>query len=324
MFRPYYYKKQEYTYKKRSAYPSQVFANLRILFSYLGKPFAKLINNTRKFRVSNDYYRKVEFTDLDVVSKDLEANKKFNFLFASKVILSITLIITGMVMMASKVLVPVVSIYAKTNDYAPVISPITETEDVSISVKGKDYFNFEELSRRFISGVEYKQDEGIMYPEFLEEKESKDDNLPEYFYLTIPKLDINNALIKTNSVNFDPVNALGHYNGSCLPDESCNVFIFGHSTYIGSLNKYEKGDYRAIFARLGELTYGDEFYIDYGEERYHYIVELSKVQKPENVNPLEDPLPKSLGKFQSTVELFTCTPPGTTKYRLSVIGKLVK
>ena len=171
--------------------------------------------------------------------------------------------------------------------------------------------------------VDYKKADGILYPEFIEEKLRSKEDIPDFFYLTIPKLNIENAKVETNSKNLDPRKALGHYNGSCLPDEGCNAFIFGHSSYIGSPNHYEEGDYTTIFSRLGELEYGDEFQIIYKGKTYRYVISLTKVQKPEDVNPLGNPIPASIGKHESTVELFSCTPPGTTKFRLSVVGKLV-
>ena len=219
-----------------------------------------------------------------------------------------------------------VTIYANSETSEPVISPLAERSESSLSPDSeKENFTFEELGAGFVNGVNYKEEGGIYYPEFLEEqaKENQKD-IPNYFYLTIPKLEINQAKVETNSSNLDPTEALGHYNGSCLPDEACNVFIFGHSTFASSPNRYADGDYKEVFSKLEELEYGDEFQIEYKGQVYKYIVELTKVQKPENVNPLDEPLPKSLGKHESTVELFTCTPSGTTKYRLSVVGKLVK
>ena len=124
-------------------------------------------------------------------------------------------------------------------------------------------------------------------------------------------------------MNLDPKKAIGHYKGTCLPDEACNSFLFGHSTYKNSRNRYKQGDYSAVFAHLDELKYGDEFTVKYKDKEYKYVVELTKVDRPENIDPLEQPLPRSLGKHESTMQLFTCTPSGTTKYRLSVVGRLV-
>lgn len=236
---------------------------------------------------------------------------------------------TGILIMFIKVLLPVVKIRAENENAIPIISPVAST--VSANLDPTDLtdsnFVFNELSGGFRDSTDYIEENGILYKKtdkslslnIFSKKE-----VPEFFYLSIPKLDIKDAKVLTNSTNLDPKDSLGHYNGSCLPNEGCNAFIFGHSTFKSAKNKYSEGDYSAIFARLDELEYGDEFYINYGGKEYRYLVVLSKVQRPENVNPLESPLPKSLGNHEGTVELFTCTPAGTIKYRLSVIGKLVK
>ena len=239
------------------------------------------------------------------------------------------LMAVGLLVMFVKVLLPVVKIQADSENAIPIISPVVSSDSTNLDSfdVNKEKFTFSELSSGFRDSTDYIEEDGIIYKKvdgFPKPDMLLDKKIPEFFYISIPKLDIENAKVLTNSTNLDPKDSLGHYNGSCLPDEGCNAFIFGHSTFKSAKNKYKEGDYNAIFARLDELEYGDEFYINYGEKEYRYLVALSKVQRPENVNPLESPLPKSLGKHDSTVELFTCTPSGTTKYRLSVIGKLVE
>jgi len=227
--------------------------------------------------------------------------------------------------MLSKVLFPVVQTYAKASQYEPVISPMATKSSVNLtSDSSQQNFKFNELSLGFRDGKEYKEEGGILF-DGNDQKPSlaKKYEVPNYFYLSIPKLKIKNAKIKTNSTDLDPQEALGHYNGSCLPTEGCNTFIFGHSTYKSAKNNYEEGDYTEIFSKLDELEYGDEFSITFNGKEYRYLVDLTKIQRPENVNPLENPLPKSLGRHENTVELFTCSPPGTTKFRLSVVGRLV-
>ncbi len=243
-----------------------------------------------------------------------------------KVGISLCLVLTGVFILFTEVLVPVVTTYARTEEYTPVISPLPDENGARVvsDSSGEEAFTFKELSSGFMQGIDYVEEDGIVYPEFLEEKVRDREKVPNRFFVTIPKLEIYDAIVETNSTDLDPTEALGHYNGSCLPNEACNTFIFGHSTFRGSTNKYEDGDYTTVFSKLGELEYGDEFSITFGGEIYRYIVDLTKIERPENVNPLGEPLPKSLGKHTNTVELFTCTPPGTTKYRLSVVGKLVK
>lgn len=237
---------------------------------------------------------------------------------------AVLLLAAGFVLMFSKVLLPVVEIQADNESAIPIISPLSSSFSANLDVNVEnDKFTFDELSGGFRDEIDYEEVDGILVKKDSQTEYVNKEKMPEYFYLSIPKLGIENAKVETNSNNLDPLESLGHYNGSCLPDEGCNAFIFGHSTFKNKKNKYDEGDYTAIFSKLDELEYGDEFSINYNGKTYRYLVALSKVQRPENVNPLAPALPRSLGKHESTVELFTCTPSGTTKYRLSVIGKLV-
>lgn len=245
---------------------------------------------------------------------------------AIKTVFSSILILAGLYVMFTKVFIPVVDTYANSGDIVPIISPVPEDTNSSLSLKEEEEFKFKELNASF---REIVQEEAmasvsdILNPAGTEETPKDEEAEPEYFYITVPALEIVDAKVEVNSTNLDPKKALGHYKGTCLPDEACNSFIFGHSTYKNSKNRYKNGDYSAIFAHLDELKYGDEFSIKYKDKEYKYVVELTKVDRPENIDPMEQPLPRSLGKHESTVQLFTCTPSGTTKYRLSVVGRLV-
>jgi len=53
--------------------------------------------------------------------------------------------------------------------------------------------------------------------------------IPQKFYLTVPKLGIERAVVDTNSADLDPDDSLGHYQGTALPGELGNSFIYGHS-----------------------------------------------------------------------------------------------
>lgn len=254
-------------------------------------------------------YKKTYILEIDNPDR---GNHFINLLGRSFV--SFIFVFLGVGLMFQKVFLPVAVSYASVDDKAPIITPVVDNS-VKLSVKREESedFVFSELS-----STEQSEVGGIYY-----NTETEGDGVlaPEYFYITIPKLEIYDAKIATNSLELDPKEALGHFKGSCLPDESCNTFIFGHSTFKNVKNNYEKGDYKAVFSRLGELEYGDEFYINYNDKEYRYMVDFSKIDEPQNVDPLENPYPRSF--HINSVTLFTCTPSGTDKYRLSVVGKLV-
>jgi LPXTG-site transpeptidase (sortase) family protein len=143
-------------------------------------------------------------------------------------------------------------------------------------------------------------------------------NKPNYFYLTIPKLKIEDALVETNSKTLNPSSALGHYPGTSLPGETGNAFIYGHSVLPWFFNA---NNYKTIFSTLGRLEPGDEFSINYNNREYTYVVETREEVSPAKVKPLAEIKPKYLN--ESTVVLMTCSPPGTKLKRLLISGILV-
>jgi LPXTG-site transpeptidase (sortase) family protein len=159
--------------------------------------------------------------------------------------------------------------------------------------------------------------------EFNELEESagiidKSQNIPEFFYISIPKLQIEDALVETNSKNLSPETSLGHYNGSSLPGKPGNAFIYGHSVLPWFFNP---NNYRTIFSTLGDLNKGDEIKIDYNNRVLTYKVESKEILSPDLVKPLENWKPKFLN--ESTLTLMTCWPAGTRTKRLLVKAILV-
>lgn len=144
-------------------------------------------------------------------------------------------------------------------------------------------------------------------------------NIPQYFYLSIPKLGIQKALVETNAKDLDPNDALGHYPKSALPGEIGNMFIFGHSVLPIF---YNPKNYKSIFSTLNKLESGDEIIVNYNNLDYVYIVEGRKVLKPTEVDPLADIKPKYLN--EQTITLMTCYPFGSKTLRYLVWGVLQK
>jgi len=143
-------------------------------------------------------------------------------------------------------------------------------------------------------------------------------NIPEIFYLTIPKLGIERAEVETNSENLSPDERLGHYSRSALPGEVGNTFIYGHSVLPAF---FDPKNYRAIFSTLDTLEEGDKFTVEFGERSFLYVVEKATVLRPEDVHPLEPVAPASLK--ESYLTLMTCVPPGVRTNRLLVQAKLI-
>jgi sortase A len=148
---------------------------------------------------------------------------------------------------------------------------------------------------------------------------STEQNVPEYFYISIPKLKIENATVKSNFEGLKPDDFIGHYKGSALPGQIGNSYLFGHSVLPWF---YNPKNYKTVFSTLGDLKQGDEIYLTYNNNRFVYVVDSQVVLKPENVKPLETWKPKYLN--ESTITLMTCWPAGTKIDRLEVRAILEK
>jgi LPXTG-site transpeptidase (sortase) family protein len=215
-------------------------------------------------------------------------NKRF--FFKSRVMPGL-LMALGFLILGTQVVLPL--IFFKTQD--EVSKPFSST--VLGITSGFSEFEFEELEGNYITV----------------EKET-----PEYFYLTVPKLGIEKALVETNSTDLNPDTALGHYNGSGLPGDVGNAFIYGHSVLPWF---YNPNNYKTIFSTLNNLTTGDEFYIDFGDQHLTYRVESKQLLYPNEVHPLNEIKPRFLN--ESTMVLMTCWPAGTKVKRLLVNAVMI-
>jgi len=141
------------------------------------------------------------------------------------------------------------------------------------------------------------------------------------FGLIIPKLDINVSVIK----NVDPFNSsvyqkalaygVVHAQGSALPNEIGNVYIFSHS----STNFYEAIRYNSIFYLLDKLDVNDKIYVFYEGQKYEYEVYEKKIVNPKEVKYLKN----SLDDYLETLTLQTCYPFGTNLKRLLILSKKI-
>lgn len=146
---------------------------------------------------------------------------------------------------------------------------------------------------------------------------TENQRLPSYFYLSIPKLHINQAVVKTNSYDASPDKNLGHYAGTALPGDVGNTFIYGHSTYKFL---FSADNYKTIFSRLDELVIGDELTLTYLGKTYLYKVDAVAQVKPSEIKFNESIFPYA--QPQKTLTLMTCYPFGSQTNRL-VVGAIL-
>lgn len=133
------------------------------------------------------------------------------------------------------------------------------------------------------------------------------------FTLSIPKIQIDNALVSTvdNNVGIHLVN----YQGTPIPGDLGNAVIFGHSTLPQLFNPK---DYKTILANAYKLKIDDEIMA--------YVNGVSYLYKIYNITVV-DPSDTSLFSQSfdnSYITLVTCTPPGTVWKRLIVKAVLEK
>lgn len=222
-------------------------------------------------------------------------NKKF---FAKSRLIPNTILVIGVIILLTQVVIPLV--YFKTADET--ISPIGKGSVLGIATGFSD-FEYKELAKFEGNATSGKNNEEV----------------PKFFYLTIPKLGIENALVESNAKSLSPDFALGHYPNSALPGNVGNAFIYGHSVLPFF---YNPKNYKTIFSTLDKLEIGDRFYIKYNDKMLTYKVESRLIVAPDKVNPLFEWKPRYLG--ESTVTLMTCVPPGTREKRLLVNAVLIK
>jgi sortase A len=144
--------------------------------------------------------------------------------------------------------------------------------------------------------------------------------------LMIPKLNIEVPIIM-NSANdvqsmqvamLDGVANFKTSVSSAMPGEIGNFAVSGHSAG----NIYDtRSRYKFIFSGLTRMEAGDMIYVDYNGSRYSYRVQGAVEVEQTNVQELANISRNNPGKPMIT--LITCTPLGTSKYRLLVYGEQI-
>ena len=139
--------------------------------------------------------------------------------------------------------------------------------------------------------------------------------------LMIPKINVDVPVNfgipnDTNSVNAAMENGVAQFaipGANAMPGEIGNLVITGHSA--GDI--YSNNQYKFIFSGLERLNSGDLIYIDYQGVRYTYSVTKMETVEPDNVAALVYETNKPM------LTLITCTPLGTSRYRLLVTAEQI-
>lgn len=137
--------------------------------------------------------------------------------------------------------------------------------------------------------------------------------------LIIPKLNIDVPVafnIQTDAVMEAMNHGVAQFSipgANALPGQVGNLVLSGHSA--GDI--YSSNPYKFIFSGLERLENGDLIYVNYNSVRYTYQMTGSRVVEPTDVAALIYSTDKPL------LTLITCTPLGTSRYRLLVTAEQI-
>lgn len=109
-------------------------------------------------------------------------------------------------------------------------------------------------------------------------------------------------------------NGVAHLKGTETPGQNGNIFIFGHSSYYF----FDPGKYKEVFKNLENVEIDNEITIKSNIKEYKYKVIGKKIVAPDDVNVTSD-----IEEGKEYLSLMTCTPTGTSLYRLIVIAERV-
>lgn len=240
-------------------------------------------------------YKKLSLNEDKKINRFDELRKAKFYLFLSNSVFGSGVLMLFYVLYSFRSTVP---LYQNTVD---VVKPFTGSVLGLVYTGKSSSFSFDELSA--------KKTVSVIRPV----------DAPKTFSISIPKLNIEEALVIVDDKSLTPDDALGHYVGTALPGEAGNSFIYGHSTLPFF---YNPKDYKTIFTKIPELKNGDRIYIKMQNKKLTYTVKLGRELLPKEIDPYITYYPEGFNK--STVTLMTCTPPGAKTYRYIVVAELEK
>lgn len=99
---------------------------------------------------------------------------------------------------------------------------------------------------------------------------------------------------------------------SHAPGSIGNFFATGHSSYYA----WDSGRFKDVFALLHEVKIGDTVEVYWEGQKFEYKIKEEKIVPPTEISVLNHPTDRSI------LTLMTCTPVGTNKDRLILVGEL--
>jgi sortase A len=199
---------------------------------------------------------------MEVINKNSNFGRTVNWQFFLRTkVYSYGFIAIGLLFIASQFVIPFILIESGSSYRAPVENSVLG------AATGFRQVNFEELENK-TNSVDLQRDYIV----------------PEKFFIQVPKINIKNGMVLTNSFEMNPDDFIGHYAGTSLPGENGNMFLYGHSVMPFL---FSEKNYKTIFSNLHKLEEGDEIIVRFNNKRYVYEVMEKFIKKPDEIDPLD-------------------------------------
>lgn len=245
----------------------------------------------------------------------------------TRIIISIVLAVSGLIVVASQV-IPLTKSYVEgvveQRRVEVKVDPVPESykkyikEEFAYYDPGQSYFAnlSQQLGDMQVSGV-YSYD-----PSTKTQKEvSINKDYSKDMYVTIESVGIKDIKISSNVESTDEKvynkylkSGVAHFKGTPLPGDGGNSFIYGHSA-VESFFSRHKDLPETIFSRLNDIDIGQKVVVKREDNVLEYVVRNKKIVEPEDFTILEPVQNKE------TVTLMTCWPLGLGTKRLIVVAE---
>lgn len=258
-----------------------------------------------------------------------ERDRQYNRIRTAKYIISSVFAIAGFAILASQ-LGPLAASYVKgmmmQRQFFSIIDP-APAQELTPSDKDLPYYDpgvsyFQNLIAHIGTASVAGASSGAVYPT-QPDLATIDTTYSTPMKISISSIGIENITITPNvdSLNNKTYNAalkkgLAHFQGTPLPGDGGNSFIYGHSA-VDSFFTRHPNDPETIFSRLEKIEISDSVVIERDGKKLTYVVQKKKITEPDDFDVI-------LGRTdKETVTLMTCWPLGIGSKRLIVIAALV-
>ena len=243
---------------------------------------------------------------------------------STQIYISLALAVVGLIVIASQV-IPLTKSYIEGKIQETKADMLAEPIPESYKKFISEEFAYYDPGQSYFANLTQNLDGNIQYsydPISKTQKEIQiDQTYNKLMYLTIDSIGIENIQISPNveSSNEEVYNSylkdgLAHFQGTPLPGDGGNSFIYGHSA-VSSFFDNHKNLPETIFSRLDGVDIGQSVKVEKEDEILEYTVRSKKIVDPEDFSILQTQNNKE------TVTMMTCWPLGIGTKRLIVVAE---